>query len=208
MIRIQGLSAGMVSVLFALQSAFTAFATAQDEPAVESERAAPATEPAPRGVAERRAERSRSKHSHSHSHGVKFDKLSGKIERSRGEWLLRVKYQVDVRRAALAETGPLTLVVDVMDGDRTILLPDNKPLQIVVPLERAKDDDDEKLEFEGRRIVSLGTRFVGDIGNIQLYGSVVAGTEGEPLARKHDDADLRVHHDTVIVVTSHHVICD
>lgn len=194
----------------AICGAAVAVAAADDEPIVESQPAATATEPARRDVAELRDGQGRSKNANSHSHarGVKIDKLSGKVERSRGEWLLRVKYQVEVRESALAETGPLTLVVDVTDGDRTILLPDGKPLQIVVPLERAKDEDDGKLEFEGRRVMSLGTQFVGDIGNIQLFGRVQAGTEGPALARKHDDADLKAPRETVVIVTTHRVICD
>lgn len=117
---------------------------------------------------------------------IEFDKLKGDILRDRGEWLLRVRYEVEIEDPPRVLPA-LDLVVDVFVYGRPLIDDQGHPLQFVFPLDRPTEIEDDEIEFKGGAIAPLSFRSIIDPDEMEIIGRVMLRGDNRPLAVKEDD---------------------
>ena len=105
---------------------------------------------------------------------AEIDKLEAKVSPGGGEWLLRIEYEVELKRAGpVANADPLDLVINITDHGRIAVDANNEPLAIAISLDQPTKRKSSKTVFEGKLLVSLGASYPGDITNLRLHGKIV-----------------------------------
>lgn len=118
---------------------------------------------------------------------VDIDELSGELARGEHEWLLEVRYEVEVEGATAA--GPFDLVLNVSEHDRLLTDGERRPLVFAIPLDRPTDVDDDEAEYEGTVMVSLPRDSFVDPDDLELVGRVYVRGDDRPVAHDDDDID-------------------
>ncbi len=85
---------------------------------------------------------------------VDIDELSARIQRAGADWRLDVDYQVDIDHAGRS-AEPLQLVLSVRDDEGVLADPEGRPFEVMIPLDRPSDVDDDEFEFEAGTALSL-----------------------------------------------------
>jgi hypothetical protein len=114
---------------------------------------------------------------------VDIESLRGELWRVGGEWLLEVRYDVEVEDY-LPRPGELDLILYVTEHDGVLADHAGNPIEFVVPLEHPTEVDDDELEFEDRVTVTLPNGTFHDPRHLRLHGVVVHVDGDYPLDRK------------------------
>jgi hypothetical protein len=114
---------------------------------------------------------------------VDIESLRGELRRTAGEWLLEVRYDVEVEDY-LPPPGTLELILYVTEHGYALVDQTGQPIEFLVPLECPSEVDDDELEFEDRVIVTLPDGVFHDPEHLRLEGIVVRIDDGRPLDRK------------------------
>ena len=107
---------------------------------------------------------------------VDLESLKGRLYYAPDEWKLHVRYDVEVEDAYCRDS--FDLVLYVIDRGRPVLDSTGRPIQIVVPLDRPTEIDDDELEFEGRFVVGLPHCSDYTVPDLRLQGVVVRRSDG------------------------------
>ncbi len=114
---------------------------------------------------------------------VDIESLRGELWRGGGEWLLEVRYDVEIEDY-LPPPGELELVLYVTEDGYTLVDRDDRPIEFVVPLVHPSEEDDDELEFEDRLVVTLPDGVFRDPDHLRLEGIVVYVGDDYVLDRK------------------------
>jgi hypothetical protein len=116
-------------------------------------------------------------------HDVDIESLRGELWRANGEWLLEVRYDVEVedRRPA---PGELELTLFVTEHGYTLVDRAGRPIEFVIPLAHPSEVDDDELEFEDRIVVALPDDVFDDPKRLRLDAVVVRVGDDYALDRK------------------------
>jgi hypothetical protein len=140
---------------------------------------------------------------------VDIEKLKGEVWRSPDEWLLRVRYEVEIEDWRRGDAFELVAYV-TEDGYR-LANPAGQPVEFVIPLDRPSEVDDDELEFESSFTVRLPERSFRDPDRLRLHGMVVFAGDSLPLEKedtsiKYDRPKVKVRRQVVTtgVSVSHH----
>jgi hypothetical protein len=85
---------------------------------------------------------------------VDIESLRGELWRSGGEWLLEVRYDVEVEDY-VPPPGELELILHVTERDHALVDHTGRSIEFVVPLEYPSEVDDDEVEFEDRTVFTL-----------------------------------------------------
>ncbi|MBN2446505.1 MAG: hypothetical protein JXO22_07265 [Phycisphaerae bacterium] len=119
---------------------------------------------------------------------VDFESLKGEVWRADGEWVLEVRYEIEIEDR-LPRPGELTLVICIRDGDELLLNEEGTPFELIVPLDRPSEVDDDEIEFEDRFIVVLPNGAIRDPGHMRLEAAIVSEDDGH--AVEHRDSSVK-----------------
>jgi hypothetical protein len=114
---------------------------------------------------------------------VDIESLRGELWRASGEWLLEVRYDIEIEDD-LPPPGDLELIVFVTEHGHSLLDQAGRPIEFVVPLVHPSEVDDDELEFEDRIVVALPDGVFDDPGRLRLEGVVVRVGDDCVLDRK------------------------
>jgi hypothetical protein len=114
---------------------------------------------------------------------VDIESLRGELWRASGEWLLEVRYDVEIEDYR-PPPGDLELILYVTEHDYTLVDQAGRPIEFVVPLVHPSEVDDDELEFEDRLIVTLPDGVFGNPDRLRLEGIVVRVGDDYALDRK------------------------
>lgn len=120
---------------------------------------------------------------HHRSPDVDIESLRGELHRAGGEWLLEVRYDVEVEDH-LPLPGELELILVVTDHGHALVDDTNSPIEYVVPLRYPSEEDDDELEFEDRITIALPDGAIVGLDHLRLEGIVVRAGDDHPLDRK------------------------
>ncbi len=147
---------------------------------------------------------------------VDIESLRGELWRSGGEWLLEIRYDVEVEDY-LPPPGALELILYVTERGHTLVDRAGYPIEFVVPLDRPSEVDDDEIEFEDRITVTLPDGVFHDPGRLRLESLVVHAGDDRPLDRKdksikydrpkppkHRSVSVGVWAGTSAILTGHH----
>ena len=120
---------------------------------------------------------------HHAPYDVDIESLKGELWRADGQWVLEIRYDVEVEdgRPAL---GELELILYVTEHGHVIADELGRSLEFVVPLDLPSEVDDDEIEFESRTAVALPDGAFYDPDDLRLEAVVVRASDGYPLARK------------------------
>jgi len=113
---------------------------------------------------------------------VDIDSLKAEIYPERHGWRVGVRYEVEVED--YYGKKPLLLVMNLRERGRVLTERDGRPIEIVVPLDRPTEIDDDELEFEDSISVSLDEHVVCYPGSLRIEATVVDPHTNRPLERK------------------------
>ncbi|MGE0480278.1 MAG: hypothetical protein AB7Q17_07380 [Phycisphaerae bacterium] len=124
---------------------------------------------------------------------VDFDGLKANLRITGDDWLLQFSYEIEVNDAPTSEA--FTLALDVFEHGRPLVDADNKPVQILVPLDRPVDGDEDEQEYEGTLEVTLPAGSVRDADGLKLVGRVIRERDGRVFEKR----DTSVRFDRPVV---------
>jgi hypothetical protein len=114
---------------------------------------------------------------------VDIESLRGELWRSGGEWLLEVRYDIEVEDC-IPSRGELELVFYVTEHSRQLVDHAGDPIEFFVPLDHPSEVDDDEVEFENRVAVTLPEGVFCDPDRLRLQGFVFRIGDERPLARR------------------------
>ena len=114
---------------------------------------------------------------------VDIESLKSELRWINGEWLLEVRYKVEVEDYRPLP-GELELILMITEHGRTLIDNTGNPIEFIVPLEYPSEEDDDELEFEDRITITLPQGDIGDPDHLRLESAVVRVNDGYPLDRK------------------------
>ncbi|RMF81871.1 MAG: hypothetical protein D6744_06685 [Planctomycetota bacterium] len=129
---------------------------------------------------------------------VEIDHLKAELRLSGDTWLVDTGYEVEVEGHPIP--SGLALLLTVTDAERTIAAPTGEPIELIVPLDRPTDIDDDELEFKGAAVVPLPDGSFSHPANLRLHGYVVLPDADQPLVARTSKIDFfeyepeRVYH--------------
>lgn len=123
---------------------------------------------------------------------VDIDSLKAELWRSGGEWLLDVRYEIEIEDFAPRER--FELILYLTERGRVLTDPDGRPLEIVVPLDEPSEVDDDELEFEAGLTVPLPDRALRDPRKLKIHATVVHAGRDAPLEHKKKSVKFKRPH--------------
>lgn len=111
-----------------------------------------------------------------------IDSLRADIWYGRGGWLLRVRYEIEIEDFRPGER--YELVIRLTERGCKLVDRKGRPIEIVVPLDRPTEVDDDELEFEGVLTVRLPARVLSNPKRLRIHAAVVPEGGVRPLDRK------------------------
>ncbi len=113
---------------------------------------------------------------------IDFESLKGELRWSRGEWQLRIKYDVEIEKYERGDRFELVLYVS--EHGEVVRDDEGKPIEWVVPLDRPSEIDDDELEFESRITVYRPGDSIRYPKKLRINGIVYQDGYELPLKRK------------------------
>lgn len=102
---------------------------------------------------------------------VEIDGLKAEVVYAGGEWLVEVKFEVEIDSGRPIEN--LGLLLSVSEHGRPLVDPDGKPIEFLIALDRPTEVDDDEIEFESRITFGLPDGAFSDPGELRLHAAVV-----------------------------------
>lgn len=116
-----------------------------------------------------------------------IDSLRADIWSGHGEWLLRVRYEIEIEDFRPGER--FELVLHLTERGRRLVDRKGRVIEIVVPLDRPTEVDDDELEFEDVLTVRLPARVLSNPKRLRIHAAVVSAGGVRPL--DHKDRSVR-----------------
>lgn len=115
-----------------------------------------------------------------------IDSLDASLRQTRGGWLLRVDFEIEIEDACRSER--FSLLLRVTEQGRPTLDREGRPIVFEIPLDRPTDIDDEELEFERSVVLTLPGGAIWNPDKLKLEAKVIATRDGRVLDR--DDESI------------------
>lgn len=120
---------------------------------------------------------------------VDIEDLDARLIDNGDAWTVRVDYEVEIEGTHHVEG--LALVLSTQEHGRLLADRNGQPIEIIIPLDRPSEVDDDEVEFEQTISFTLPDEAFVDPGALRLTGVVIGGPEGPVLDR--DDTHISYH---------------
>lgn len=121
---------------------------------------------------------------------VDIESLKGELVRGEDEWLLEVRYDVEIEHPAPGDAFDLVLYVS--EDDRTLVNDEGERIDYVIALDSPTEADHDEVEYEHTATLSLPEDSVKWPHRLRLNGSVVYRGQEIPLAQKSKSIKYRL----------------
>ena len=118
---------------------------------------------------------------------VDFDSLKAELFRVEGEWLLEVRYEVEIEDYNPGDR--FELIFYVAQRKQVLLDDERRRIEYVIPLDNPTDVDDDELEFEQQVTLTLPEGAFRNPRRLKLHALVVY--QGQHEALKHKDRSIK-----------------
>ena len=118
---------------------------------------------------------------------VDIDSLKAELSRVQGEWLLDLKYDVEIEDYYRGDR--FELIVYFSEDKYELTDREGRRIEYVIPLDRPTKVKRDELEFEHRVTLTLPERAFHSPKHLRLHAVVVYADEDQPL--KHKDRSVK-----------------
>jgi len=119
-----------------------------------------------------------------------IDKLKAELHFDGAQWIVDVKFEVEIETTRRIEG--LALVLHVDEHGRTVTGSEDQPLEIVIPLDNPSEVDDDEIEFKQSLSFPIPEDAVGDPGALRLTALVATSPDAPILDRRDTRIDFYV----------------
>jgi hypothetical protein len=119
-----------------------------------------------------------------------IDKLDAELHHDGAQWIVDVKFEVELETSRRIEG--LALVLHVDEHGRTVTGDEDQPLEVVIPLDNPSDVDDDEVEFKQSLSFPIPEDAVDNPAALRLTALVATSPDAPILARRDESIDFDI----------------